>query len=208
MKSISITCAALFLAASLAHAHHASTETSSELRGEIEAKGSKVSATSRAKAEAKMDVSMKNVDSEAEKGEAKVAGRLATEFGTTAEALMLEKTELGTSWGHLMIAHTLAANSATEVTAAQLVTMQKDGMGWGQIAAGLGLTLGEVVSAVNAESRVARGLLAADGKVAVARGPGAKVQTGAGVKANAASQAGGARVGAGVGVDAGVKIKP
>lgn len=206
MKRITSTFAAMILAASLAQAHHASTEASSDLRGEIETKGAKVSAKSRAQTDAKLEAAMKSVDAEGDKAEAKVAERLAGEFGTTADAMIQERSELGTSWGNLMIAHTLAANTATDVTAAQLVTLRKDGMGWGQIAAGLGLTLGEVVSAVNAESRVARGLLAADGKVAVARGPGAKVQAGAGVRGNAASQAGGAKVG--VGVDAGVKIKP
>ena len=86
--------------------------------------------------------------------------------------------------------------------------MQKTGMGWGEIAAGLGLNLGETVSAVQSEGKVAGGTVKADGKIAVAHGEGAKAGLGLGVKTNAATQAGGAKVGATAGVGAGVKIKP
>jgi hypothetical protein len=180
----------------------------SALRKQIETKAEKVSAKSRARAEAKIDATAKEVDAEGEQGEAKVASRLAAEFGMTSDDLIAEKNATGASWGGLMIAHTLAANTTTSVTVADLVTMHEDGMGWGQIAAGLGLNLGEAVSAVQAEGKVASGTLKADGKVAVAHGLGAKAGLGLGVKANTASQAGGAKVGATAGVGAGIKIKP
>src|SRR5437867_11585576 len=105
-----------------------------------------------------------------------------------------------------MIAQTLALNSKSDVTADQLITLHKDGMGWGQIAAGLGLRLGEVVSAVNAESHVASGQAKADGKVAVVHGEGAKAGLGAGAGVHAGGQ--GVKAGASLGVETGVKVKP
>jgi len=182
----------------------------SALRKQIEAKAEKVSAKARARAEAKLEATAKEVDAEAEaaQGDSKIAGRLATEFGMSTDDLIAEKDATGASWGGLMIAHTLDANTATDVTVADLVAMHEGGMGWGEIAAGLGLNLGEAVSAVQAEGKVASGTLKADGKVAVAHGLGAKAGVGLGVKANAASQASGAKVGATAGVGAGIKIKP
>lgn len=189
----------------------ASAATNADARATMEtikAKGSKVSADARAKTEAKLEASAKSVDQQASaKGDARVAGRLATEFGMTADQLIAEKNDLQTSWGQLMIAHSLAANSTTNLTAAQLIEMRGDS-GWGQIAAGLGLNLGETVSAVRAESRVANGLANADGKVAAIHGEGARAGLGvnAGVGAGAASHGANAAANAGVGV--GIKIKP
>ena len=177
-----------------------------ELKKEITTKAAKTSAKARTRADAKLDATAKTVDTEANQGESKVADRLGTEFGMTADAIQAEKTSTGASWGNLMIAHTLAANASTTVAVADLIAMQQGGMGWGQIAAGLGLNLGEVISAVASEGRVASGTLKADGKVAVAHGEGAKAGLGLGVKSGAA--AGGAKVGATAGVGAGVKIKP
>ena len=176
----------------------------------VKEKGAKVSADSRAKAEAKLEASAKKADSEAQRGEGRVAERLAVEFGMTADALMAEKQELGCTWGELMIAHSLDANTTTEITVAQLVQMRKDGTGWGQIAAGLGLKLGEAVSAAQAESRVAAGLAKPDGKVAVIHGEGARAGVGGQAGADAGVHAAGTQVGAnaGAGVGVGVKIKP
>jgi hypothetical protein len=172
----------------------------------VKDKGAKVSADARAKAEAKLEASAKRADDEATaQGDAKVAGRLAAEFGMTADQIMTEKKDLSTSWGQLMIAHSLAANSKTDLTVEQLMDMRKD-MGWGQIAAGLGLKLGETVSAVHAESQVATGAAHADGKVAVIHGEGARAGLGIGAGANAAG--GAAHGAANAGVGAGIKIKP
>jgi hypothetical protein len=173
----------------------------------IRRKGAQTSANARSKADAKLATAAHKVDGDASaQGEAKVAGRLAAEFGMTPEDLTAEHQLLGGSWGELMIAHSLIANSTTEVTAEELFSLHKDGTGWGQIAAGLGLHLGEAVSAAQAEAKVASGVAKADGKVAVIHGEGAR----AGVAANAGTQvgapvAGAARAGVGVG---GVKIKP
>src|SRR5205085_4153023 len=75
----------------------------------------------------------------------------------------------GVSWGHLTIAHTLAANTTAGVPAERLVALHARGLDWGSVAAGLGLDLADVVSAVRAEAHVATGVLPADGKVAIIR---------------------------------------
>jgi hypothetical protein len=193
-----------------AQADVAATLEAQQRMAAVKDKGAKVSADARAKAEAKLEASAKKTDAEAQRGEGRVAERLAVEFGMTADALMAEKQELGCSWGELMIAHSLDANTTTEITTAQLVQLRKDGTGWGQIAAGLGLKLGEAVSAAQAESRVAAGLAKPDGKVAVIHGEGAHAGLGAQAGANAGVRAGGTQVGAnaGAGVGVGVKVKP
>jgi len=188
----------------------ASAEAQLKARKTIDAikqKGAQTSTQARAKAEAKLSAAAKKTNDDARgQGEANVAGRLAAEFGMTSEQLTSEQQTLGCSWGELMIAHSLQANSKTEVTAGQLVELHKEGTGWGQIAAGLGLKLGEAVSAVQAEGRVAAGLAKPDGKVAVIRGDGAHAGVGAGTHVGAQAAGGQAAAQAGVGV--GVKIKP
>ncbi len=142
---------------------------------EVKQKAEKVSAKSRADADKKMDLSGKDVDrASISAGETKVAERLGTQFGMSAEAITAEKNALNTSWGNLMIAHTLAANAGSGVTAENLVQMHSSGMGWGQIAAGLGLKLGEAIKAVRAEDHVANGKAKATGKVAVIHHEGSK----------------------------------
>ena len=61
-----------------------------------------------------------------------MAERLGTEFGVSAQAITDERAKLNASWGQLMIAHTIAANSKTGVTAEQLLEMKRDNMGLGQ----------------------------------------------------------------------------
>ena len=125
--------------------------------------------------ETKLDATKTSVDKEAAaKGDGVVAGRLATEFGMTSDALMAEKAQYNTGWGDLMIAHSLAANG-TNVTIDQLFQMRTtDNLGWGQIANGMGLKLGNVVSAVKSEGKVATGQSKGDGKVATMHGSNAK----------------------------------
>lgn len=178
---------------------------------DIKQRGARVPGEARAKAEAKLAVVATRTDEEvAAHGAAKVAGRLAAEFGTRAEQLRAEHRALGCSWGDLMIAHSLAANVSGAATVEQMIALRREGTGWGQIAAGLGLKLGHVVSAVQAEGRVATGLAKPDGKVAAIRGDGTRVDAGAGARAGAqtAVPAGGASAAAGAGVGIGVKIKP
>jgi hypothetical protein len=108
-----------------------------------------------------------------------------------------------------MIAHALEANAATELTVEQLVAMRKDGMGWGQIAAGLDLELGSVMRAADHEGRVTSGQLRANSRIeamksnGVRAGVGAETRAGAGVGRSAAGATAGVKAGAGVGVKRG-----
>ncbi len=176
------------------------------LRQYVAVQGAKASAGARAKTEAKLETSAKRVDDEAAKDEDQVATRLAAEFKTTAQAMIDERADLDASWGELMISHAISANVKTAVTVEELLRMRTDHLGWGEIAAGLGLNLGEVASAASAETRVAAGLAKADGQVAVIHGEGARAGIGADAGVGAGLEAGHAKAGAGVGL--GVRIKP
>jgi hypothetical protein len=168
----------------------------------IKAKGGMTSAQARAKADAKLGAAAKKADADVTaKGEATVAARLAAEFGMTAEDLSAERQSLGCQWGELMIARSLRAMSTTEISVADLLELRKD-TGWAQIAAGLGLKLGEAVGAVQAEERVAAGLAEPDGKVA-AIPPGTRARGSS--KSAAGTAASGSQTAAQAG---GVKDKP
>ena len=178
-----------------------------EMRKQIDQRCTKVSAKAIAKAETQLDASAHNVDATVKaQGWDKVATRLAPEFGMTTEALATEKSQLDASWGNLAIANTLAANSKTGVSAAQLIELQKSGMGWGKIAAGLGYNLGSVMSAAQAESHVAAGAAKSDGHVALIHGEGARAGVGANAGLNAGVHGANAKAGANVGVGVGVKV--
>jgi hypothetical protein len=181
------------------------------LRKQIEEKGARAKAEDRGKMEAQLDADALETEHAASaQGDARIVARMAQEFGLTSDELMAEKSALSTSWGNLIIAHSIAANSKTDITVATLIGMKHDGMGWGQIAAGLDLNLGSVVSAVKTEGRVAAGIGRPDGKVASMRGLGARVDVAggnAGLHAGVGHGAAGA-AGRGVGLGAGVKIKP
>lgn len=168
-------------------------------------RSAKVSAASRTKAEGEIDASAKEIDAHATGDEeTKVAERLGKEFGMSTDAVLAEKSALGASWGDLTIAHALAAGTTSGATVADLVALKQGGMGWGTIAAGMGLKLGAVVSGVKSESQVARGLAKADGHATAAvRGAGARADAGTRVGANAGIGKG---VSAGAGVNAGVKV--
>jgi hypothetical protein len=101
------------------------------------------------------------------KGDVIVAGRMAPEFGMTAEAMTAEQSKFDTGMGELTIAHTLMANSKTEVTMEQIFQLHQEGLGWGQIAHGLNLRISELAAAMTSEQNVASGRAKADGKVAM-----------------------------------------
>ncbi len=174
-----------------------------KLRENIEKKSARISTEARARAESQIEATAKHVDETADKGgEANVAQRLGAEFGMSAQAMTDEHTKLGASWGQLMIAHAIAANSKTGVSAEQLLEMKRDGMGWGKIASGLGLRLGSVVSSVKAEGQVATGVAKADGRVSRMQGEGAR-SVAAGVHTGLGVGHGNAGAGLGVGVKVG-----
>ena len=212
-RKIHFAAALLLIGAAAAHADatsgsadasaSASAETHADGRVQaLEARAAKAPAKAVASADAKLEAGAKAVNAEAEKGEDQVATRLAGEFGMTAEAMTEEKSSFDCGWGELMVAHTLAANAGADVTVEQLFAMRKDGEGWGRIAAGLGFNLGQAVSAVKAEGRVANGLAKADGHVAVIHGPGARagIDGGAGAATHGLAHGG---VNAGVGASVG-----
>lgn len=171
----------------------ASADAAARARFErIRSLGARASQKARTEAESRIDAASQTIEKTvALDGNARVAERFAAEFGTTPEALVAERAELETSWGELVIAHTIQA-SRTDLTVAELVAMREE-MGWGQIAAGLGMKLGDVVSAVRAESRAVNGETTADGRVATIRG--GRVSGGASASANA--RAAGTNVGVG-----------
>jgi len=105
-------------------------------------------------------------------GETPVARFLGVEFGMSTEAILAEKRAVGASWGDLTIAHTLVASDTRCMAVSQVLHLHDLGMGWGQIVAGLRFRLDDAVKAVNAESRVARGLQKADGRIARIRADG------------------------------------
>lgn len=189
----------------------ANASNASEVLAKVRKDGATVDAKERTKFEADLEVVAKQVEADAKtSGDVKVAERLGNEFGMTPDALIAERNELGTSWGQLMIAHTLMSNSSAELTARQVFDLRTEGMGWGQVAHGMGLKLGPSIAAVKTEARVARGLEKADGKVAAIQGPGSRAGASAAAKAaakaniKASATGSNAKVGAGVGAGAGV----
>lgn len=131
-------------------------------------RGKGVTAKETMKVDKDLTTVAKGVDDLAAKaGDATVAGRLASDFGVSSDALMAEKAKYNTGWGDLMIGHTLASNTLTGVTLDEIMAMRTtDAMGWGAIASGLDLKLGNVVSGVKSEAKVATGSSRADGKPA------------------------------------------
>jgi len=123
------------------------------------------SADSRAQADARLAAQAKKVDASATTGAA-IATRLSKEFHVSTDVLTSERQQFDAGWGEIVIAHTLEASAKNgSVTADQLLELNRNGQGWGEIATGLGLSLGKTMSAVNAESRVALGQAKADGQV-------------------------------------------
>jgi hypothetical protein len=102
-------------------------------------------------------------------GNAKIAERLASDFGLRSDSLAAQRTRYGVGWGDLLIAHTLYASRDTTVadsavTLDDIFRMRSDRMGWGQIASGLDLRMGDVVPTIRTQSRVATGEVRANGR--------------------------------------------
>jgi len=170
------------------------------LRSRVTAQSAKVSAASRTRADEQLSASAKDVDAHATGDQqTQVAERLGKEFSLSTDAIVAEKTSLDASWGDLTIAHSLAAKAGGDVDVASLMALKQGGMGWGQIAAGLGLKLGSVVSGVKANSAAATGMAKAGGNASAMHGASAKAGAGAGAGV-------GKGVAAGAKVDAGVKV--
>jgi hypothetical protein len=111
----------------------------------------------------KLQGTVRAIDKEASKsGDRVVSARMFAEFRIPVETIQAERVRLSAPWGELVVAHTLRA-SAPGVTIDQLFDMRAEGLGWGQIAFGLGLSQKEVADAVRAEGRVVRGQSKPDG---------------------------------------------
>jgi hypothetical protein len=182
-----------------------SAEASADANGALKAvrdRAKGAPAKTREAVEKKLTEISKEIDAEAAaKGHAVVADRVAAEFGMTSETLLAEQNTLNTGWGDLVIAHTLLANAKTPLTTEHLYSLHRSGFGWGQIAYGLNLRLGEVTAAVKSEGGVATGLTKADGKAAMIHS-GARV----GATTKTSAVAGKTSVGASSGVGVGVKV--
>lgn len=169
----------------------------------IRERAAKMSAKEREAVETKLQANEKDVDVEAvTNGDATVADRFAAEFGVTSEALLAERTQNNVGWGEVMIAHTLLANAPAGTTIDQLYALHADGMGWGQIAYGMGLRVGSFEGAVKTESMIARGTMKPDGKP-----PKIASSTRVASAAGAHAHAGTAHVGAPTNVTAGASVK-
>lgn len=154
--------------------------SASDVLAKIRDEGKKVDAKTDQKVNAALDAASNDVEKNAATdGDQKIAARLAAEFGTTPDALLSEKSDVKASWGQLMIAHSLLANGAVDLTTKQIFDLRGEGMSWGQIANGMGLRLGDVVKAAKEEARVAKGVSPPDGKVAVVHGAGSKFEASA-----------------------------
>ena len=140
----------------------------------IRERAERVSPQSRANAERRLEQAAQRVDLlAADAGDAMLAARLAREFGAPAWVLTRERALAGASWGEVLVAHTLSANSRATVEPAHLLAWRREGMPWSQLAVGLGLSLASAVSAVDEEARVACGWARASGRVAAVCGVGA-----------------------------------
>ena len=177
----------------------ATASASSEARLQaVRDRAAQTSAEAAQKVDGKLAAEAKKVDVESDaKGDAAVAARLAKEFHLSADALSDERARLDAGWGELMIAHTLDASAKTDLTMDQIFALRQEGMGWGQIAAGLGLSPGNVVGAVQAETRVARGVDRPDGRVAPI---GASASVSSSTQAGVGSTTTGLTTGLGLGI--------
>ena len=108
----------------------------------------------------------------AKKDKVEVAGRLAAQFGGIPELYLGEHDRLKQSWGELAIAHTLLANSKTTLTIDQLFDLRQEKLGWGQIAHGLDLNMGEFTKMAQANGHAAVGAASGAGKSEVAEAKG------------------------------------
>ena len=155
----------------------AETKAADEAKPELEAirtRAKTLPAKQDEATETKVGANIKSVDTEAAKEGSKVPDRLAKQLGITPDALVAEKAKFNAGFGELMIAHLLLSNekSTSTVTLDDLFKLHQDGMGWGQIAHGMGLKLGDLVSAANSVERVATGKGKVDTKTPRIRGEG------------------------------------
>jgi hypothetical protein len=155
----------------------ASADTT-QVRHAIQERAAKVSNQTRANADLRLDGCCVQVDQTAKEcGEAQVARRIADEFALDPVRLQREHDAAQASWGELLVASVLALNTRTAIAPRHLVLWHHAGLSWSQLACGLGLELDSTVSAVDLETRVARGRAKPDHRVATIRGENARMRS-------------------------------
>jgi hypothetical protein len=85
-----------------------------------------------------------NTQAQTNDGRTRVLTAISTETGVPVATLQTQQSTNRLGFGDLLIANLLA--SASNKTFDQIVAMFKAGEGWGKIAKGLGLNLGNIVS--------------------------------------------------------------
>jgi hypothetical protein len=137
--------------------------TDRRLADAMRTRSARTSDETRASANAVLGANARRVDAVAAAPAA--VARLAAEFQTPIARLRDERARLGVSWGDLAIAHTLAASARPAPSVETLARARDSGADWSTIATALGLDLGDCVTAVRAEARVAAGTALPDGHV-------------------------------------------
>jgi hypothetical protein len=91
-------------------------------------------------------------------GQARIATKLASQFGITVDALLDVKSERGFSWGELVVARTLLSDSKRAINLDDLGSLRAEGLTWGALAYALGFHLEDLEDAIRAQGRIATGL--------------------------------------------------
>jgi hypothetical protein len=132
---------------------------------EIRSRGESMPIDRRIDIDKRVAATVDRVNKQAEgKGQSAMAARLAPELAMSTETLLDEKAKNGFSWGEMVIAETLLANSTEAVKLSDLATLRGDGLSWAAIAFGLGFHLEDFEDAVKAQGKVAMGLSKSDAK--------------------------------------------
>lgn len=127
--------------------------------GEVRERAESMPSDARRETDKRIAITVERVNQEArDRGQATMTARLAAEFKVTRETLLDDKSEYSLSWGELMIAHTLLANSPAGLGLVDLVQLRREGFGWGAIAFGLQFHMEDFEDMIKAEGRVAMGL--------------------------------------------------
>ncbi|HET9941199.1 MAG TPA: hypothetical protein VFR25_08840 [Candidatus Eisenbacteria bacterium] len=134
--------------------------------GEVLERAESMPSDARRDTDKRIAITVERVNQEArDRGQATMTARLAAEFKVTGESLLEDKSEYSLSWGELVIAHTLLANSGAGLGLVDLVDLRREGLGWGAIAFGLEFHMEDFEDMIKAEGRVAMGLSKTGGNV-------------------------------------------
>lgn len=127
--------------------------------GEVRERAESMPSDARRETDKRIAITVDRVNQEArDRGQATMTARLAAEFKATGESLLEDKSEYSLSWGELVIAHTLLANSNAGLGLVDLAQLRREGLGWGAIAFGLEFHMEDFEDMIKAEGRVAMGL--------------------------------------------------